>query len=238
MIEERTMMRLVGKLWGFTLAGSFLLVVACGGQSEQAPQKPTTEAQQETGQDMPAQPIREGALPAGHPPIDQAAVATPPPPGSGTGATGLSWTADPSWIAEAPSTGMRKAQYRIPHQSGDGECVVFYFGPRQGGEAMMNAIRWSEQFAQPDGQSSREGLLTKEIEVNGISVLLAEISGTYTGGFMMGGSQQSFPGYLLLGAVAKGPDANWFFKFTGPEATVEANRAAFEKMILSMETGK
>ena len=28
------------------------------------------------------------------------------------------------------------------------------------------------------------------------------------------------PGYMLLGGIAEGPDAPWFFKFTGPEATI------------------
>jgi hypothetical protein len=42
------------------------------------------------------------------------------------------------------------------------------------------------------------------------------------------------PGYMLLGAVAEGPDANWFFKLTGPEITVEAQRAAFDGMIQSL----
>ena len=219
---------------GFSLAAIAVVAVACGGPSDQATEDPLKDSQQEVAQ---GEPLSEDMLPPGHPPLDQAAVATPPPPGSGTGATGLSWTADKEWVEETPSTGMRKAQYRVPHPSGDGECVVFYFGPGQGGEAMMNAVRWSEQFAQPDGQSSREALHAEEIDVNGIPVLLAEIRGTYTGGFMMGGSEQSNPGYMLLGAIAKGPDANWFFKFTGPETTVEANRAAFEQMIQSLKTG-
>jgi hypothetical protein len=42
---------------------------------------------------------------------------------------------------------------------------------------------------------------------------------------------------MLLGAVAAGPDANWFFKSTGPQATVEAHRAAFEGMIASLKPG-
>jgi hypothetical protein len=43
---------------------------------------------------------------------------------------------------------------------------------------------------------------------------------------------------MLLGAIARGPDANWFFKATGPRATMEANRAAFEAMVNSIRPGK
>jgi hypothetical protein len=41
---------------------------------------------------------------------------------------------------------------------------------------------------------------------------------------------------MLLGAIAQGPDANWFFKFTGPAGTVRAQRAAFEGMIRSLKS--
>jgi hypothetical protein len=37
--------------------------------------------------------------------------------------------------------------------------------------------------------------------------------------------------------VAEGPDANWFFKFTGPAKTVEAQRAAFGELLKSLKKG-
>jgi hypothetical protein len=43
---------------------------------------------------------------------------------------------------------------------------------------------------------------------------------------------------MLLGAIARGPDANWFFKATGPQKTLEANRAAFEAMVRSLRSGR
>jgi hypothetical protein len=42
---------------------------------------------------------------------------------------------------------------------------------------------------------------------------------------------------MLLGAVAQGPDANWFFKLTGPEATLTEHREAFRQMIQSLKPG-
>jgi hypothetical protein len=41
----------------------------------------------------------------------------------------------------------------------------------------------------------------------------------------------------LLGAVAPGPDANWFFKLTGPDKTVTAQRDAFIGMVKSLKPG-
>jgi hypothetical protein len=40
--------------------------------------------------------------------------------------------------------------------------------------------------------------------------------------------------WMLLGAIAAGPDAPWFFKFTGPETTVRAQREAFAKLLGSL----
>jgi len=53
----------------------------------------------------------------------------------------------------------------------------------------------------------------------------------------MGSAAGQHPGYMLLGAIAEGPDANWFFKLTGPEATVEAQRAGFEALLKSLRKG-
>jgi hypothetical protein len=130
---------------------------------------------------------------------------------------------------------MRRAQYRVPGEAGDGECVVFYFGAGQGGDAQANADRWAGQFEQPDGRASTEVMKTRMLNVNGISVMVVEVTGTYNAGAMMGGATEAKPGQMLLGAIAEGPDANWFFKFTGPEDTVKANQEAFDKMLRSLQ---
>src|SRR3990172_1264610 len=49
---------------------------------------------------------------------------------------GIRVTVPDTWVVETPSSQMRKAQYRLSAPeggSGDGELVVFYFGPGQGG---------------------------------------------------------------------------------------------------------
>ena len=62
---------------------------------------------------------------------------------------------------------MRRAQYRVPGSAGDGEGVVYYFGPGQGGGPMENAHRWAGMFKQPDGRDSIEVLTTKQIDSTG-----------------------------------------------------------------------
>ncbi len=204
-----------------------LLVVACAGDaaSDSAAAPQVTPGQE---------------LPAGHPAIspDSSSVVPAPPPNSGRGSQGMSWTQPAQWLAETPSSSMRRAQYRVPGASGDAQCVVFYFGPGQGGDAQANVERWADQFGQPGGGSSREALRTEELVVGGVRVLIAEVKGIYSGGMTGMGSQTPRPGSMLLGAVAEGPDANWFFKLTGPEQTVEENRKPFMSMVQSIRAGE
>jgi hypothetical protein len=179
-------------------------------------------------------------MPPGHPPVAvQGNVDALPPvaPGAGQGAGTLVWTVPPTWVPETPASEMRKAQYRLPGEAGAAECVVFYFGPGQGGDPQSNAERWGAQFADPAGKPVTA--TTTSEKVGDIDVLRVEAKGTYVGAMMMGGGPQPGPkaGYMLLGAVASGPDANWFFKLTGPESTVEAHRAAFGSLIASLRPG-
>jgi hypothetical protein len=200
----------------FTLC-SILLVAGCGEQPGSGPGSTPQPA------DSPGTPLR---------------VARPPAAGSGTGATALTWTTPESWVSVTPSTAMRKAQYRIPGESGDAEFVVFYFGPGQGGTPMANAERWAGQFTLPDGRSGWAGAEIGHLTVGEIDVLTVEVAGTYQGGFRM--QQQNAapkPDQMLLGAIAEGPDANWFFKLTGPAATVESERAGFANLVATLERG-
>lgn len=193
------------------------------------------------------------ALPPGHPPasgmpagmaggmpggMGASGIALPPvDPQGGLGAAGLIWDAPASWIAQPPANPMRRAQYRVPGTAGDGELVVFYFGPNQGGPPLDNAQRWAMQFAQPGGADPLSALKTRNGDIHGIPALFVETTGTYNPGTMSAAPAAAMANWALLGVVAEGGDANWFFKFTGPKATVEAERAAFEAMIGSVRRG-
>lgn len=158
----------------------------------------------------------------------------PPPPGSGSGATGMNWTAPAGWVEQQPTSSMRKAQFQVPGSGGAAELVVFYFGPNQGGDAMSNATRWAGQFQTPEGAPAVDQMKTEQREFGGMKTLLTEVEGVYRNTMV---SPEAFPNYKLLGAVVEGPDANWFFKLTGPAATIEENRDAFLTFLGSLRPG-
>jgi hypothetical protein len=179
----------------------------------------------ETAGEQPPAAIDPGTaeLPPGHPPLDEAAGPR------------LAWQAPDGWIAEPPATNMRVAQYRVPGPAGDGQCVVFYFGSGEGGDPDANVRRWAGQFEQPDGSPSEERMVVTPLDSAAVPVRLVEITGTYDGGMAMTDRPaEPQADHMLLGGIAEGPDAPWFFKLTGPEATVRPQREAFLRMLESI----
>ena len=207
------------------LAMALVLEAACGGRTQEPPAAAA-----------PLEPVPAHALAM---PGQQA------PPGNdatqeGAPAGEVRWTAPKEWIEVTPSSQMRRAQYRLPAVSSDtedGECVVYYFGAGQGGDVQANIQRWVAQFSGPGSESPR----TTEIKIGDLSASRVEVGGTYTPSpmSMMGGpAPQPKPGYILLGAIVPGPDSNWFFKCTGPEKTMKANRARFDALLGSLQVAR
>jgi hypothetical protein len=157
------------------------------------------------------------------------------PHGAGGGAA-LAWDAPSGWIAEEPRNPMRRAQYRLAGADGaaDGECAVFYFGPGQGGDAQGNVARWVTMLTTPDGRPVEGKVSTQK--VGDRNVTRVEAAGTYHPMAMTFGSEPPppQPGWILLGAVVPGPDANWFFRCAGPEKTIAKQRPAFDALIASV----
>jgi hypothetical protein len=145
---------------------------------------------------------------------------------------GVRWTMPANWKAEAQRP-MRLATYTV---TPGGECGVYFFGSGQGGSVDANLDRWIGQFLQADGKPSKAAAKVAKRTIHGWPLTTVDVSGAYTG---MGGptAQQGtpVPGYRLLGAIVEGPQGSIFFKFTGPAKTVAANRAAFDKMLESLD---
>ena len=225
--------------------GAMLLLssLACGGRPQEPERAAASSAAgggsqaQQDGAAAPLAPVpsheqampEQQALPPGHPPLEGGAT-----PGE------VHWTAPKEWISVPPSSSMRRAQYRLPAAKGDaedGECVVYYFGAGQGGDARSNIQRWVAQFSGKGSESPR----TSEMKVAGLTVSRVEVGGTYTPSpmSMMGGpAPQPKPGYMLLGAIVPGPESNWFFKCAGPEKTMKANRERFDALLGSIEVAR
>jgi len=144
---------------------------------------------------------------------------------------GVSWTMRANWKAEAQRP-MRLATCTVAPGA---ECGVYFFGSGQGGSVDANLDRWIGQFLQADGKPSKTAAKIAKRIIHGWPVTTVDVSGAYTG--MAGPTAQggpAMPGYRILGAIVEGPQGSIFFKFTGPQKTVAANQAAFNKMLASL----
>jgi hypothetical protein len=148
---------------------------------------------------------------------------------------GVRWTMPATWKTEAERP-MRLATYTVTPGA---ECGVYFFGAGQGGSVEANFDRWIGQFLQADGKPSKAAAKVAKRTIHGWALNTVDVSGAYTG---MGGPTAqpgpALPGYRLLGAIVEGPQGSIFFKFTGPAKAVAANRAAFDKMLDSLEPVK
>jgi hypothetical protein len=130
---------------------------------------------------------------------------------------------------------MRIAEYAVPHAAGDtedGECVVSTLGGGgAGGSIDRNIDRWIRQF-DPAGASTPKRA-TRDVE--GMHVTTFDMAGTYLG-MRMPGAPPATPkaNYRLLGAVVETPSGLWFFKLTGPTATMLAAASEFDGLISSL----
>jgi hypothetical protein len=155
-------------------------------------------------------------------------------PAGRPGPLALQWTDPPRWQSRLPSTPMRSKEYRVPRTGSDAEdaeCFVVTFGPGQGGSVDDNIERWVKQL-QPTSSAVERSKRT----VNGMNVTRVEVVGTYTPMAMPAMPSPGPPkqGFRLVGDIVEAPSGFWFFKMTGPDATVKAAGKELDTLIDSV----
>jgi hypothetical protein len=161
------------------------------------------------------------AVPGPNPVAQPAGAPSAPPPGVVAAAAGipdLHWTAPGHWQAK-PASALRKATYLIPGIGGaTAELAVSAFPGNVGGE-LANVNRWRGQFQLPPlGEPELAGAITR-FTVHGLPVAMVEFTS---------GSQR------LMGAIVPQGNATWFFKLTGPDKVVAAEKPAFLTFLQSL----
>ncbi len=117
----------------------------------------------------------------------------------------------------------RLATFRIPPPQGVAASaaeMTVYRGIRGG--AAANAARWANQLSGGDSE-----IWTAEIA--GIQVTRFEGTGTFDAG--MPGSAGPQADWMVLGAILEAPGGEVFVKATGPRATLEPRRDAWNEMV-------
>lgn len=124
---------------------------------------------------------------------------------------GLQWTAPANWTAKAGSA-MRKGTFAIKGAGGEAELAITAFPGDVGGD-LANVNRWRGQVGLgPIGSTELASSLVRS-RANGLDVAVVDILGAN--------------GQRILGGIVPFAGSTWFFKMTGPDAVVAAEKPAF-----------
>ena len=152
-------------------------------------------------------------------------------------ASELVFTLPDGWIAEAPAVPLRKVQARVPRvgiDAHDAELTVLWRGTVGMGPLEAQLTRWSQQFTQVDGASSRERLKLTNRTIGGRAVTEAELEGTCVAERVPGSAERwNEPEWKLLGAVIESEFGPYYVRLVGPRATVDAAASGFRALLQS-----
>jgi hypothetical protein len=150
----------------------------------------------------------------------------------------LTFSAPAGWKPVATSSSMRVAQFALPRAAGDtadADLVVYYFGG-SGGTVAANIDRWLGQMQQPDGTPSAAAARRDTRTINGLTVTLVDVSGTYVAEMTPGAAARHHsPNFRLRAAVIETANGPYFVKLTGPSRTIAAAERSFEQFLASLK---
>lgn len=141
------------------------------------------------------------------------------------------------WTVKPVTSSMRVAAFQLPGKpDAAADLVVYYFGEGGAGSVDDNLNRWLGQFQQPDGKSSRDVAKIEKAKYGGQDATFVSVTGRFVAAAMPGATESvDKPDQELLAAIVNSPKGPYYFKLVGAKATVDAQAAAFRKMLGSLK---
>jgi len=153
------------------------------------------------------------SLPQGHPDV-----------GSAAGSSSLTYKVPSGW-QEAPPGEMRAASFRVAGQNGKQADVSVIPLPGMAGSDLDNVNRWRGQVGLKGVSSDELAKLAEPVEVDHQPAQLYDQAGENPG---------SGDKTRILAAIARRDGTTWFFKMTGDDALVGAQKPAFVEFLKSV----
>jgi hypothetical protein len=149
----------------------------------------------------------------------------------------FSVAAPADWTLKPSTSNMRVAIFDLPGKpDAAAELVVTHFGPNGAGSVQSNLDRWLDQIKQPDGKPSSDVAKIEQTKFADQIAVYLSVSGRYVAAAMPGATEAVDKGDQgMLAAIVQSPAGPYYFKLVGAKATVDANAAAFRKMLESMK---
>jgi hypothetical protein len=138
----------------------------------------------------------------------------------------LKSAAPADWKKQKPISNLRMYQFGV----GNADLAIFEFSGG-GGTVEDNIKRWKSQFAPPAGKSIEDVSKVEKFKVGSADVTYLDISGTYLSKFPPSDPnaktvrKENYRRLNVYFACEGGP---FFISLTGPAATIEQNKKAFD----------
>ncbi len=143
---------------------------------------------------------------------------------------GLKSVAPASWEMEKPKSRFRAFQFSLPKAEGDkkdAEMIVYFFGRGGGGGLDANIKRWKGQFADPK-------VKMKTWKAGDVEATVLDLTGTLLDKFPPFAPNAKVirrPGYRRINVYFASENGPYFFRFSGPQKTIDKHADEIEKFI-------
>lgn len=136
------------------------------------------------------------------------------------------WTPAPQWQT-LPSNQIRKGNYVYSDDAGSAEITVTSFPGNTGG-LLLNVNRWLGQAGLPPVEASELESLAQTQELSaGIEATIVDLKD----------DSETPDSTRIVAAIVPFAGQSWFFKMSGPYATVDSQLDAFDEMVSNLSFG-
>lgn len=156
--------------------------------------------------------------------VEESSSGAPPPAAREHPRPHFTWTLPPGWQETGPGQ-MSAASFQIKTDAGEAMVNITPLPQKAGDEAMIVMIvnMWREQVGAsplPDDEARKS---LSDVEIAGGKGQLFEISGTSSG-----------KPTRIITVISQASDTSWFYKLSGDNAVVTAQKPAFLEFLKSV----
>ena len=142
------------------------------------------------------------------------------------------------WKEEKPKNNLRWKTFKLPKAKDDKADAELALFKDLSGKAEDNVKRWKGFFQPPEGKEIDDVSKVSEFPIGKKKAVYLEVYGTFIDKpFPMAGPKDTTlrPDYRMIAIQYDGDDNTYHFRLTGPAATIEANKKAFDDWLKALK---
>jgi len=141
------------------------------------------------------------------------------------------------WVPKPVTSNMRAADWVLSAKPGEEtEVIVYYFGAEGAGSVEANLDRWTSQFEQASGKSSKDAAKVEKTKFAGQDATVLTVAGHYKAEAMPGGGQMiDLPDAAMIAAIVSSPQGPYYFRMIGTKKIVDANAPKLRAMLSTLK---